>query len=126
MQSSQREVIFLVIAVIFTYMLPTFIVALKNDKKAKNFSLLNLLLGWTIIGWVILCANGLYEDMKISRKKSISIPLIFCLFYFVLVSLSKRFDIHGELGTILLLVLLSLPGILLWIYLRQGGYLKKL
>jgi RsiW-degrading membrane proteinase PrsW (M82 family) len=38
--------------IIFVYFLPSFIAKLRRHKQTLAIFLLNLLLGWTIIGWV--------------------------------------------------------------------------
>ena len=44
----------LVIALIFAlYFMPTFIAFLRQHKNKLVIFLLNLLLGWTVLGWVV-------------------------------------------------------------------------
>lgn len=38
---------------IVLYFVPTFIALFTDHRKAKQIFALNLLLGWTIIGWVV-------------------------------------------------------------------------
>jgi len=44
------------------YFLPTIIAALKHKPNLTNIALLNIFLGWSIIGWVIALAISLSSD----------------------------------------------------------------
>lgn len=55
-------VLFLLFVGIFIYLLPT-IVAYRSDRKnSSSIFLLNLLLGWTFIGWVAALVWAAKED----------------------------------------------------------------
>ncbi|MGD0336188.1 MAG: superinfection immunity protein [Candidatus Omnitrophota bacterium] len=44
----------LVVLIFAFYFLPTLIAFLRNHKNKLAIFLLNLLLGWTVLGWVVL------------------------------------------------------------------------
>jgi hypothetical protein len=58
------RVTFLLIAVLFTYLLPTAIAGMRHHRNAVAITLLNLLLGWTGLGWVIAFAWSWSENVK--------------------------------------------------------------
>lgn len=41
------------ISFIVLYFLPTFVAMLTKNKNVPSIFILNLLLGWTLIGWII-------------------------------------------------------------------------
>jgi hypothetical protein len=47
------SVILLIIALLTTYFLPTIIAIARNHHNGAAICVLNLLLGWTFVGWVI-------------------------------------------------------------------------
>lgn len=50
-----------------TYFLPTFIVAWRNHQNSVAIAVLNLLLGWTLLGWVaalVWSLTGIPADSK--------------------------------------------------------------
>ena len=50
------------IVVIFIYLLPTIIAYNKHKKNAGSICALNILLGWTFIGWVAALVWSLTND----------------------------------------------------------------
>jgi hypothetical protein len=42
------------------YLLPTFVVCAYNKRNKCIIAILNLLLGWTIIGWVVLLVISIF------------------------------------------------------------------
>ena len=57
-----------------TYFLPSIIAGIKKRKNSVDILVLNIFLGWTIIGWIIAlmwAVTGKSSlDMKIGEKKS--------------------------------------------------------
>ena len=41
------------VVLIALYFLPTIVVVMRNHHNAGSVSVLNLLLGWTLVGWVV-------------------------------------------------------------------------
>ncbi len=37
-----------------TYMMPTFVAIARNHNQTTTISILNLVFGWSVVGWVIL------------------------------------------------------------------------
>jgi hypothetical protein len=50
------------IIVLGVYFLPTIIAAVKKKKNSGAIAALNLLLGWTLIGWVVAFVWSLTND----------------------------------------------------------------
>jgi hypothetical protein len=46
------------------HFLPTIIAALRNGRSVVGIFLLNLFLGWTVIGWVIALVWALRDEPK--------------------------------------------------------------
>jgi Superinfection immunity protein len=46
------------------HFLPTIIAALRNGRSVVGIFLLNLLLGWTVIGWIIALIWALRDEPK--------------------------------------------------------------
>jgi len=65
--------VFTAIAIIAVYLLPFFIGSCRAHKQAPLISIVNLFLGWTVIGWVAALiwafTNNVYE--KENEKKVI-------------------------------------------------------
>lgn len=55
---------FLVFFGIFVYLFPTVVASRRNSKRANGVFALNLLLGWTFIGWVVALAWAFGSDVK--------------------------------------------------------------
>ena len=51
--SEALGVIFLVLALIGIYFLPAFVASFRNHHQTNAIVILNLFLGWTLLGWVI-------------------------------------------------------------------------
>lgn len=55
-------VLFMVVLGVAFYMLPT-IIAFKRDCLSKNsICVLNIFLGWSVIGWIVFLAMALKKD----------------------------------------------------------------
>lgn len=54
-----QTVLFVVVAL---YMLPTMIVAARGHRNTAAIVLLNLLAGWTIIGWVVALVMAVWVE----------------------------------------------------------------
>jgi Superinfection immunity protein len=52
-----------VLAATFLYFLPTLVAIARDADNKLSIFVLNLLLGWTVIGWVI----ALYQGLKIPQ-----------------------------------------------------------
>ena len=53
MSNSSMQPIIVVLGFLALYMLPTIIAMLRNHRQTTPIFLLNLLLGFTVLGWVI-------------------------------------------------------------------------
>ena len=51
----------------FTYAAPGIVAACRRHSAAEKIALLNLLLGWTLLGWVVLLAWALRWRLRRSR-----------------------------------------------------------
>lgn len=58
-----RAVFFLGLA-IFIYMLPTFIAGVRHQKHTGAICALNILLGWTLLGWVGALVWSLLDNTR--------------------------------------------------------------
>lgn len=54
MQNFTLRELLLVVLIFAFYFLPTLIAFLRQHKNTLAIFLLNLLLGWTVLGWVVL------------------------------------------------------------------------
>lgn len=52
------------IVILFLYFLPTFIVYSRSHSSPNSVMVLNLFLGWTLIGWVVALAWSLAGSNK--------------------------------------------------------------
>jgi hypothetical protein len=65
------------------YLLPTFVACAYNKKNKWIIAILNLLFGWTIIGWVVLLIVSIFtgnekstiESQSLHRKSLILKPI---------------------------------------------------
>jgi len=57
------EILGLILFALFMF-LPTFIARSRNHKSKKTCFWINLLLGWTVIGWIPLLIWSLVSDPK--------------------------------------------------------------
>ncbi len=63
-------VIVLVVLVVALYLLPSLIATSRQKRNAGAIFLLNLLLGWTVLGWVIaLVWSALHEEKRAEAEK---------------------------------------------------------
>jgi len=69
--------VFTAIAIIAVYLLPFFIASCRAHKQAPLISIVNLFLGWTLLGWVTALiwafTNNVYEkedDTKVIQAKN--------------------------------------------------------
>ena len=60
--------IFLVV-VMGMYFLPSFIASQRGREHASTIAILNLLVGWTVIGWVVLLVLALTGESELQRKQ---------------------------------------------------------
>jgi len=44
--------ILMLLAIVFIYMLPTFIAFGREHPRRQDIAVVNILLGWTLIGWI--------------------------------------------------------------------------
>lgn len=56
--------IFVVFFAIFVYLFPTVVASRRESKRAGGVFALNLLLGWTFIGWVVALVWAFGSDVK--------------------------------------------------------------
>jgi len=67
-------IIFALLVLAFTYLIPTIVAVINKKKRWWLTFLLNVLFGWTGIGWMILLVLALSKDeekpKKENRKKS--------------------------------------------------------
>jgi hypothetical protein len=50
------------------YLLPTFVVCACNTRNKWIIAILNLLLGWTIIGWVVLLIISIFTGKSNEKE----------------------------------------------------------
>ena len=64
------ELLFLLIMG-FVYFLPTIVACSRNHTNALAIFILNLFLGWTLIGWVVALIWAVYnkEPVKTTKKQ---------------------------------------------------------
>lgn len=53
-----------IIIALFAYFLPTAVANIRKHKNENAIFLLNLLLGWTIIGWIISLVWSATDNIK--------------------------------------------------------------
>ncbi len=58
----------LMIAGLFLYVLPTAVAMIRDKRNAVAIMALNLLLGWTLVGWVIALIWSLTVDEQQATK----------------------------------------------------------
>jgi len=46
------------------YLIPTFYAAANRRRNTKSITVVNIFLGWTLIGWVVAMAWAAIEDKK--------------------------------------------------------------
>lgn len=56
------------IILIAIYLLPTFIAAARSKANGGSIFVINLLLGWTLIGWAVALAWSVAEDKPRSER----------------------------------------------------------
>jgi len=56
------------IMIVGIYLLPTFVVCACNKKNKWVIAILNLLLGWTIIGWVVLLTMSILNGKSNEKE----------------------------------------------------------
>lgn len=61
--------IILVIAAICTYLVPSFIAACRHHNNEAAIVALNILLGWTFVGWVVALVWALTDSTRTSRLR---------------------------------------------------------
>lgn len=61
----------LVILLIFIYFLPALVANGSNHSKALSITVLNIFLGWTLLGWVIALVWAVSEENQ--KKENISL-----------------------------------------------------
>jgi RsiW-degrading membrane proteinase PrsW (M82 family) len=50
------------------YLLPTFVACACNKRNKWTIAILNLLLGWTIVGWVVLLITSILTGKSNERE----------------------------------------------------------
>jgi hypothetical protein len=58
------ENLFLLAAIVFVYLLPWFTAAWRNHNNIGAIALVNLLLGWTFLGWVVALVWSATDNVK--------------------------------------------------------------
>jgi hypothetical protein len=56
------------IMIVGIYLLPTFVGCARNKRSKWIIAILNLLLGWTIIGWVVLLIMSILNGKSNERE----------------------------------------------------------
>jgi hypothetical protein len=56
------------IMIVGIYLLPTFVVCACNKRNKWIIAILNLLLGWTIIGWVVLLIISIFTGKSNEKE----------------------------------------------------------
>jgi hypothetical protein len=60
--------VLLVCVLIVAYLVPTIVAAQRKHNKVGAIFALNLLLGWTLLGWVIALAWSVNDNTRDSRR----------------------------------------------------------
>jgi uncharacterized membrane protein YqaE (UPF0057 family) len=55
--------IFLLVCAVFIYLMPSVVAFSKGHRNASAILMLNLLLGWTFLGWVAALVWALTKDL---------------------------------------------------------------
>ncbi len=50
------------------YFLPTIIAAVRSKRDVISIAVLNIFLGWTLIGWIIALVWALKEDVPLATR----------------------------------------------------------
>lgn len=50
------------------YFLPTIIAAVRSKRDVVSIAVLNIFLGWTLIGWIIALVWALKEDVPVATR----------------------------------------------------------
>jgi hypothetical protein len=58
------ENLYMLAAIVFVYLLPWFIAAWRDHNNRGAIALLNLLLGWTFLGWVVALVWSATDNVK--------------------------------------------------------------
>ncbi len=78
--SAQREAflgLILIIAGVFIYFLPFFVARSNNKKNTAAIFALNLLAGWTFLGWVVAFVWALTKEDSTPETPTAAKPLVF-------------------------------------------------
>lgn len=62
------KILFYLFGVIAIYILPTLVAMVAGNSKKGKVILVNLLLGWTVIGWVVSLIMALKKDIPSSAN----------------------------------------------------------
>jgi hypothetical protein len=67
-------IVALVLLVVFFYMLPSFVAWKRHHRQVKAILVVNILLGWSFLGWVAslawaLTADGEDDEIRITKRK---------------------------------------------------------
>ena len=57
-------IVALVLLVVFFYMLPSFVASKRRHRQVKAILVVNILLGWSFLGWVASLAWALTADVE--------------------------------------------------------------
>jgi hypothetical protein len=50
------------------YFLPTIIAAVRSKRDVVSIAVLNIFLGWTLVGWIIALVWALKEDVRVAIR----------------------------------------------------------
>ena len=50
------------------YFLPTIIAAVRSKRDVVSIAVLNIFLGWTLIGWIVALVWALKEDIPVATR----------------------------------------------------------
>ena len=64
------EIIGYVLVAVSLYFIPTGVAAIRHKRNAGAICILNLLLGWTVVGWVIALVWAAMVDASVPRNSS--------------------------------------------------------
>ncbi len=66
---NQATLVILAVVAVVVYMLPAIAASLRGHHKVGSIFVVNLLLGWTIIGWVAALAWSMSKTHKWRRRR---------------------------------------------------------
>lgn len=61
--------VLIIIGIVVFYMLPTVIAHLRNHESCSSVAILNVMFGWTVLGWLAVLIYACAGSQKVSQKE---------------------------------------------------------